>query len=108
MRPDLLASVRHSLSRVVVQALTELPLSTCGCKKFTIDALGDHVTTCTALPGAKKAYDWLVDQLDDLFRTTHKVKTQQVVRSRGQRCRDIESADYFANAVGPVSLVLDL
>ena len=61
-----------------VPALAELPLSACGCKKFTIDALGDHVATCTAHSGAKKAHDWAVDQIADLFRTTHKVKTQQV------------------------------
>ncbi len=36
--------------------------------------------------GAKKAHDWVVDQIVDLFRTTHKVKTQQVVKSRGQHC----------------------
>ena len=34
-------------------ALAELPLSACGCKKFTIDALGDHVRTCAAHSGAK-------------------------------------------------------
>ena len=66
-----------------VPALAELPLSACGCKKFAIDALGDHVSTCTAHSGAKKAHNWAVDQLADLFRTTHKVKTQQVARSRG-------------------------
>jgi hypothetical protein len=43
-----------------------------------------------------------------LFRTTHKAKTQQVVRSRGQHCGDIELAGYLANAGGPVPLVLDL
>jgi hypothetical protein len=32
----------------------------------------------------------MVDQLADLFRTTHKVKTQQVVKSRGHQCGDIE------------------
>jgi hypothetical protein len=26
--------------------------------------------------GVKKAHDWMVDQLADLFLTTHKVKTQ--------------------------------
>jgi hypothetical protein len=36
------------------------------------------------------------------------VKTQQVARSRGQRCGDIELAGYLANVSGPVSLVLDL
>ena len=50
----------------------------------------------------------MVDQLADLFRTTHKVKTQQVVKSRGQHCGDIELAGYLANAAGPVPLVLDL
>jgi hypothetical protein len=50
----------------------------------------------------------MVDQLADLFRTTPKVKTQQVVKSRGQHCGDIELAGYLANETGPVSLVLDL
>jgi hypothetical protein len=50
----------------------------------------------------------VVDQLADLFRTTHKVKTQQVVKSRGQHCGDIELAGYLVNAAGPVPLVLDL
>jgi hypothetical protein len=36
------------------------------------------------------------------------MKTQQVARSRGQRCGDIELAAYLANAAGPVPLVLDL
>jgi hypothetical protein len=34
----------------------------------------------------------MVDQIADLFRTTHKVKTQQVIKSRGQHCGDIELA----------------
>jgi hypothetical protein len=42
------------------------------------------------------------------FRTTDKVKTQQVVKSRGQHCGDVELAGYLANAAGPVPLVLDL
>jgi hypothetical protein len=36
------------------------------------------------------------------------VKTQQVAKSRGQRCGDIELAGYLANVAGPVPLVLDL
>jgi hypothetical protein len=39
----------------------------------------------------------MVDQLPDLFRTTHKVKTQQVVKNRGQYCGDIELVGYLAN-----------
>jgi hypothetical protein len=50
----------------------------------------------------------MVDQIADLFRTTHKVKTQQVIKSRGQYCGDIELEGYLANVVGPVPLVLDL
>jgi hypothetical protein len=50
----------------------------------------------------------VADQLADLFRTTHKVKTQQVVKRRGQHCGDIELAGYLANAADPVPLVLDL
>jgi hypothetical protein len=68
----------------------------------------DHLCTCTAHSGAKRAHDWAVDQIADLFRTTHKVKMQKVARSRGQRCGDIELAGYLANAAGPVPLVLDL
>ena len=39
---------------------------------------------------------------------THKVKTQQVGKSRGQHCGDIELPRYLANETGPVPLVLDL
>ncbi len=80
----------------------------CGCRKFGIDTLGDHLCTCTAHSGVKKAHDWSVDQFADLFRTTHKVKTQQVVKNRGHHCGDIELAGYLANVAGPVPLVLDL
>jgi hypothetical protein len=50
----------------------------------------------------------MVDQVADLFRTTHKVKTHQVVKNRGQHCGDIELVGYLANETGPVPLVLDL
>jgi hypothetical protein len=50
----------------------------------------------------------MVDQVADLFRTTHKVKTQHVVKNRGEHCGDIQVEDYLANESGPVSLVLDL
>jgi hypothetical protein len=83
-------------------------LPVCGRRKFGIDALVDHLCTCTAHSGAKKAHDWVVDQFVDLFRTTDEVKTQQVVKSRGQHCGDIELAGYLANTAGPVPLVLDL
>ncbi len=87
-----------------IPVIEEKPLAVCGCCKFKIDALGDHLCTCTSHSGAKKAHDWAVDQLADLFRTTHRVKTQQVVKNRGQHCGDIE----LTNADGPVPLVLDL
>jgi hypothetical protein len=50
----------------------------------------------------------MVDQITDLFRTTHRVKTQQVIKSRGHHCGDIELAGYLANEEDPVPLVLDL
>jgi hypothetical protein len=59
-------------------------------RKFQIDVFGDHLCTCTAHSGAKKAHDWTVDQLDELFLTTHTVKTQHVVKSRGHHCGHIE------------------
>ncbi len=67
-----------------------------------------HLCTCTAHSGAKKAHDWAVDELADLFRTTHKVKTQQEAKNRGQDCGDIEMVTYLVNVTGPVPLVLDL
>jgi hypothetical protein len=70
-----------------IPVIVEKPLAVCGCRKFRVDALGDHLCTCTAHSGAKKAHDWVVDQLTqlaDLFRTTHKVKAQQVVKRGGQ------------------------
>ena len=93
---------------VQIPVIDENPLGACGCRKFQLDALGDHLCTCTAHSGAKKAHDWAVDQLADLFRTTHKVKTVQVAKSRGRHCGDIELAAYLANAAGPVPSVLDL
>ncbi len=68
----------------------------------------DHLCTCTTPSGAKKAHDWSVDQLADLFRTTHKAKTQQVVKVRGHHCGDMEIEGYLTNTSGPVPLVLDL
>ncbi len=50
----------------------------------------------------------MVDQIADLFRTTHKVKTQQVVKNRGQNCGEVDLAGYLANTMDPVSLVMDL
>ena len=58
--------------------------------------------------GTKKTHDLTVDQLPDLFRTTHRVKTQSVTKNRGQQSADIELPTYLGNVEGPVSLVLDL
>ncbi len=70
-----------------IPVIAKKPLSACGCKKFQVDALGDHLCTCTAHSGVKKAHDWAVDQIADLFRTL---------------------ACYLANAAGLVPWVLDL
>jgi len=39
---------------------------------------------------------------------TSEVKSQEVAKSWGQRCGDMELASYLANAAGPVRVVLDL
>ena len=71
-----------------IPVIAENPLATCGCRKFQLDPLGDHLNTCTGH--------------SDLFRTTDKVKTHQVVKSRGHHCGDIELTEYLANESGPV------
>jgi hypothetical protein len=91
-----------------IPGIPEKSIATCGSKKFQLDPLGDHLNTCTTHSVVKKTHDWMVDQLSDLFRTTHKVKTQQVVKNRGHHCGDIELAGYLGNETGPVSLVMDL
>jgi hypothetical protein len=73
-----------------------------------VDPLGDHLCTCTAHSGAKKTHDLVVDQIADLFRTTHIVKTEHVTNSRGRFCGDVELTVYLPNATGPVPLMLDL
>jgi hypothetical protein len=64
---------------VQIPVMTEKPFTTFGSRKFQLDPLGDHLNMCTTHSGAKKTHDWMVDQIVDLFRTTHKVKTQQVM-----------------------------
>jgi hypothetical protein len=56
---------------------------------------------------SKKTHEWMVDQIADLFLTTHRVQTQHVIKSRGHHCRDIELTGYLVNETGPVPLVLD-
>ncbi len=110
IRPGLLVSDRHSFASCVdanIPALTELPLSVCGCRKFNFDPPWDHLSSCTTHSRAKKDHDWEVDQIVDLF-LTHTVKTQEVARSRGQRRGDIGLTGYLSNVSGPVRLVLDL
>ncbi len=50
----------------------------------------------------------MVDQLTELFHTTHTVKTEHVTKSRGRYCRDVEVTAYLVNATDPVPLVMDL
>jgi hypothetical protein len=52
---------------VQIPVITEKPLAVCGCHKFKIDSLGDHLCTCTDHSGDKKAHDWVVDQLPGYF-----------------------------------------
>ena len=50
-----------------IPVITEMPLSTCGYKKFQLDVLVDYLYTCTTHSGAKKDLDWLTDPIADLF-----------------------------------------
>jgi hypothetical protein len=110
MSPGLLASGRPSLPIVSVHIFqlsrichSRLVVAISLLLMILVIMLGP-----VAHSGAKKAHDWVVDQIADLFRTTHKVKTQQVATNHGQWCGDIELGGYLANATGPVPLVLDL
>ena len=69
MKPGLLVSDSPALPLVLVHIpdLVELPLSTCSCKEFDFDVLGDYVNTCTVHSGTKKVHDWVVDHLVTYF-----------------------------------------
>jgi hypothetical protein len=54
-----------------IPVIEEKPITTCGYRKFQLDFLGDHLNTCTVHSGVKKEHDWMVDQITDLFHTTH-------------------------------------
>ena len=69
---------------VHIPLIPEGSLSAYGYRKFQLDVVGNHHIFCTSHWGVKKDHDWVVDQMTDLFHTTHKVKTQQVSKSRGQ------------------------
>jgi hypothetical protein len=44
-----------------IPVIAEKPLATCGCRKFQLDPLGDHLNTCTAHSGAKRhTTGWLI------------------------------------------------
>jgi hypothetical protein len=82
---------------VQIPVIVEKDLTGCGDKKFQIDPLGNHLCTCTTHSGVKTDHDWTVGQITDLFHTTNKTKTEQVARSRGQQCGDIQLTDYLVN-----------
>ncbi len=61
---------------VQIPVIAEKPLAVFGSRKFQLDVMGDHLCTCTSHSGTKKTHDWVVEQLGDLFRTTHHTKIQ--------------------------------
>ena len=40
-----------------IPVISEKQLAACGCRRFQIDPLGDHISTCNSHSGAKKAHD---------------------------------------------------
>jgi hypothetical protein len=80
---------------VQIPVISEKPQTACTITEMItkLDSLGNYLCNCTDHSGAKKEHDWVVDQLADLFYTTHKVKTQKVVKRRGQDCGDVDELD---------------
>ncbi len=88
-----------------IPVIPENPFAVSGCRKFQVDALVDHLCTCTAHSGAKNAHDWSIDQLADLFRTTHKTKTHcydgvivtfyNQVKTHGRKRKEKYSRNFF-------------
>ena len=86
-RSGLLVSDRPSLTLVSVHRSRwsfHSQLVPCGCQKFVLMFLDNMLAPVLPIPEPKKTHDWSVEQLADLLRTTHRVKTQQVARSRNQ------------------------
>ena len=75
-----------------IPSITSLKSSTCPCPRFEFDTLGNHAMLARVSFLGSGRTGWVVDHLGDFFRT-HKVKTQQMVQNRGQRCGDIELPD---------------
>jgi hypothetical protein len=46
---------------VQIPVIVEKPLAACGCRKFQLDEMGDHLYTCTVHSGVKKVHDWTVE-----------------------------------------------
>jgi hypothetical protein len=79
-----------------IPVIEEKPLVACGCRKFQLDALGDHLCTCTDHSGVNKDHTgWTGGWTKELAQTTHKEKTQQVSKSRVRHCGDIELVVYL-------------
>ena len=58
-------------------------------QKFDSDVLGDHVRTFPVHSGVKTTHDWEVEQLPDLFPTTHRVKTRITHSTVGEVSRTL-------------------
>jgi hypothetical protein len=109
MKSGLLVSDRLSLSwpwGPRSRSSLKKTLTTCGVRKFQVDTMGDHLCTCTTHPVVKKSHNWVVDQLPALFLTTHTVKTEQVSKSRGRYCGDIDLTTNLTHTKDTVPLVL--
>jgi hypothetical protein len=83
-----------------VPALAELPLSACGCRKFQIDTLGDHLCTCTGHSGAKKAHDWAANDID---RSLNEAAADKIRKYRADYSNNPPNAISFMPAIGSTS-----
>ena len=90
-----------------IPILAEKPLVSCGCKKFKVDTLGDHLNTLF-VPITRVPRRLTTGRLVNLLTFFAQHIQQKLNRSRGQHCGDVELVGYLANTAGPVPLVLHL
>ncbi len=97
-----------------IPVIPEKPLPVCGCRKFKIDALGDHLCTCTSHSGAKKAHDLTTGRLINLL--TFFVRPTRLRHNRWLRAGDstaeictVNLSDFYSyRLIGKLTAFLQL
>jgi hypothetical protein len=87
-----------------IPIIVEKPLAACGCRKFQLDTMEDHLCTCTTHSGAKKAHDWTtlnghLHYPNDIDKSLHETATDKIRKYR---------AGYNHNPPSSVSFMSDI